>query len=233
MVVYLPITINRLEDDIMKKIMMTALAMTSLLAFADDLSEKISRYESSQGVKKTLNHLHNNVLASSEGMCATYVRKGYQASGLFSGSPGINYAKDYKPFFQNEGWTDLFSNVKSDLNNTPSGCAVVYDGINPKNDRNGYIGHIEVRTKGRKASGYISDYFSQNPRTGLECVKKGKVVKKLKTFTARDSSPFHKAGKTVSVYINVTTCAQYSKKGAIVSDEFLNRKVIGVFCKLD
>lgn len=200
------------------------------------IHQQVKNYETSEAVKITLNYLHKNVLPASKGACAAYVRKGYTASGLFSGPTGIEYAKDYHPFLLREGWTDLFapnaSSLRADLNMTPSGCAVVYSAIDPQNDRNGYIGHIEVRTK-RKTPGYISDYFSVNPRTGLECEKKGTVSKKLRTFVARSSSPFHKAGKKVQIYINVTNCHKYSNKGASISDEFLNRKVTGVFCKLE
>jgi hypothetical protein len=211
--------------------------IVSYVAYGQDtnLSEKIKRYEASKSVKDTLTHMHKKVLSASKGMCASFVRQGYMASGMIKRSPGINYAKDYHPYFNEENWTDIFntSNVKLDLNATPAGCAIVYDAIDPQNDRNGYIGHIEVRTKGFKESGYISDYFSRNPRTGLECEKKGKVVSKTRVFIARDSSPFHRGGAKITKSIKVTTCLKYSSKGAIVGDEFINRKVIGVSCKFD
>ena len=222
----------------MKTILGTILTFTTLAAYAQsegDLTEKIKSYEASQPVKKTLIYMHQNVLDASAGLCAGYVRKGYMSSHMITHYPGIDYAKDYLPFFNKEGWTNLFSNpmIQSDLNNTPSGCAVIYSAINPENDRNGYIGHIEVRTKGVKENGFISDYFSHNPRTGLECEKKGKVITKTRVFIARDSSPYQRGGSKVVKNINVTSCDQFSSKAALVSDEFLNRKVIGVSCKFD
>jgi hypothetical protein len=218
----------------MKTMIATLLTFTALTAYGQDLTEKVKAYEASQPVKKTLTFMHNNVLDASEGKCASYVRQGYMAGGMMQ-YPGIDYAKDYLPFLTRSGWTNLVTSakVKSDLHLAPKGCAIIYEAINPQNDRNGYIGHIEVRTKGIGNDGYISDYFSQNPRSGLECIKKGKVIVKTITFTARDSSPFHRAGSKVIKKINVTTCNQYSNKGALVSDEAKNRKVVGVSCKLN
>lgn len=221
----------------MKTIIGTLLVLASLTALADSDSEiaaKAKIYEVSKPVKKTLTYMHNNVLASSTGQCAAFVRKGFMNSGMMS-YPGIDYAKDYLPFLTREGWTNIFSSqkVKSDLNTTPAGCAIIYDAINPQNDRNGYIGHIEVRTKGVRSTGYISDYFSSEPRTGLACDKKGKVITRTRTFIARDSSPYHKGGSKVVKNIQVTTCDKYSTRAAIIADEYTNRKVIGVSCKFE
>ncbi len=223
----------------MNKIILAGLSVL-LMTFtttilAGDLQERIKEFESSAKVQTTLRHMHSHVLKSSKGLCATFVRQGYQASGLFEGHPGISNAKDYKPFFEKEEWTNLLGqkhfSVSSDLYNSPAGCAVVYDAINPRNDRNGYIGHIETRTKRGKANGFISDYYSNYPRSGLECVKSGKVIKRLRTFKARESSPYHKDNQNVRIHINVTSCDEYSARGATMSDEFINRKVIGVFCR--
>ena len=221
----------------MKTLICTLLTFTTIAAFGQsdgDLTERIKRYEGSGPVRKTLIYMDQNVLEASQGLCARYVRLGFMSSHMIS-FPGIDYAKDYLPFFNREGWTNLFNSsaIMSDLNNTPAGCAITYGAINPQNDRNGYIGHIEVRTKGLKKSGFISDYFSSNPRTGLECVQKGRVVTKTRVFIVRNSSPYERAGSKVVKNIQVTTCDKYSSRGALVSDEFLNRKVIGISCKLD
>jgi hypothetical protein len=221
----------------MKTIIGTLLTLATLSAYGQSdftLYDKIKQYEASPQVKKTLSHMHKIVLPASQGKCASFVRQGYMASGMM-GYPGIGYAKDYLPFLNQEGWTNLVThpNVREDLNQTPSGCAIIYAAINPENDKNGYIGHIEVRTKGIKANGYISDYYSRNPRTGLECIQKGKVTTKTRVFIARNSSPFHRGGAKVVKNIKVTSCNKFSTRGALVSDEFLNRKVIGVSCKFN
>ncbi len=204
-------------------------------AYAGNLEEMISSYEEDPRVQKTLSHLHKRVLSQSKGLCATYVREGYMASGLIQSHPGISYAKNYKPYFDSEGWTNLLldESFKNDLFQSPAGCAVIYDAIDPKNDRNGHIGHIEVRTKHKKGNGFISDYFSSKPRSGLECIKPGKKVKKLRTFTSRKGSPHFTANKLITRYIEVTLCEEYSSRGAVVSDEFINRAATGVFCKLE
>jgi hypothetical protein len=204
-------------------------------AYAGQLAERGAQYEQDPKVQKTLNFLHNKVLSTSQGLCATYVREGFMASGLIDSHPGISYAKNYHPYFISEGWSNVLLevSVKKDLFKSPAGCAVVYDAIDPKNDRNGHIGHIEVRTKHKKGNGFISDYFSKNPRSGLECIRPGKKVKKLRTFTARSGSPYFTANKAILRYIEVTLCDEYSSRGAIESDEFTNRKATGVFCKME
>lgn len=208
------------------------------------INTDITTYEKSGPVVETVRTLRKNVLNSSKGLCAKYVRLGFMASGLIPTHPGISYAKNYTPYFNKERWTNLFSSktsndwsrkIHKDLFNAPSGCAVVYDAIDARNDRNGHIGHIETRVKNTSNTsrwGFISDYFEGNSRAGLKCVKKGKTVKRLKVFTARGSSPYYKGGKRIKTYINVTTCAKYSSAASTVSDEWKNRKVIGVHCKL-
>jgi len=208
------------------------------------INNDILTYEKSRPVATTVRTLRKNVLGRSKGLCAKYVRLGFMASGLIPSHPGISYAKDYTPYFNKEGWTNLFSSetsgnwskkIDKDLFNTPSGCAVVYDAIDARNDRNGHIGHIETRVKNTSNTsrwGFISDYFEGNSRAGLKCIKKGKTVKRLKVFTARGSSPYYKGNQRVKKYINVTTCAKYSKAASTMSDEWKNRKVKGVHCKL-
>jgi len=224
---------KRIITQLLKLLLSNSLLLPQ--AYAGTIQEKGALYEQDPKVQKTLNHLHNKVLSKSQGLCATYVREGYMASGLIHSHPGISYAKNYHPYFLAEGWSNVLTNnsIKNDLFLSPAGCAVVYDAIDPKNDRNGHIGHIEVRTKHKKGNGFISDYFSKNPRSGLVCVKPGKKVRKLRTFTARSGSPYFTANKAILRYIEVTLCDEYSSRGAVESDEFINRKATGVFCKLE
>lgn len=226
-----------MKKRIIHQLLRLFLSNTLLLpqAYAGKILERGAAYEQDSKVQKTLNHLHNKVLSTSQGLCATYVREAYMVSGLIHSHPGISYAKNYYPYFQAEGWRNVLtdSNVKNDLFQSPAGCAVVYDAIDPKNDRNGHIGHIEVRTKHKKGNGFISDYFSKNPRSGLECLKPGKKVRKLRTFTARSGSPYFTANKAILRYIEVSLCEEYSSRGAIESDEYINRKATGVFCKFE
>ena len=107
--------------------------------------------------------------------------------------------------------------VRTNLDKIPQGCAVVYDALNPRKDRNGYIGHIETRTRYGKRNGYISDYYSSKPRTGKVCLKEGIKVRRVRTFTARKSSPYHRAGR-VSEVIHVTECLKFGKAGATIGD---------------
>jgi hypothetical protein len=215
------------------------LTITSLYSISANanLDKKIATYEKSSKVTKTIKKLRRNVLGKSKGLCAKYVRLGFMASGLIPSHPGINYAKNYKPYFNKNGWTDLASAKKSkkwssairkDLFKSPNGCAVVYEAINPANDRNGHIGHIETRVKdgSSKRWGFISDYYSSNPRTRLNCIRKGKKKNRVKVFTSRSTK------KRVKRKIAVTECKKHSKSGAFVSDEWVNRRVISVHCKL-
>jgi hypothetical protein len=223
----------------MKKTLIAAFfSFAGFSAAAASLDSLISSYEKSSKVRQTTRELRNNKLARSKGLCAKYVRLGYMASGLIPSHPGISYAKNYKGYFDQNNWTDLFngsswmSKVRSDLFKTPNGCAVVYDALNPVNDRNGHIGHIETRLKegGSGSWGFISDYYSANPRTGLECTKKGAKKRRRIEFNSRKESAYK--GKRAKIYIEYTPCLANSNKGAIISDELKNRKVIGVHCKL-
>lgn len=206
--------------------------------------QSIHEYERHPMVEETLKKMKSSAFKSSKGMCAKHVRQGYMESGLITSHPGINYAKNYHEYFTKESWTNLFSRetnknwnskLKVDLLDTPSGCAMVYDSINPRNDRNGEIGHIEIRIKPTTTSkndGVISDYFSTAPRTGYNCIQEGKVSKRLRVFKARKSSTLYKSGALVKKYVNVTECEKYSKTASHISDEWTNRKLKGVFCKL-
>lgn len=222
----------------MKALLMFALLSGSAYA---SLDSKIASYEKRSDVLKSVARMKQIVLPRSKGLCAKYVRLGYMYSGLIPSHPGINYAKDYLPYFDRQGWTNLFDQKKNltyrkklqdNLFNAPSGCAAVYKAIDPRNDRNGHIGHIEMRIKGNKW-GFISDYYSPDPRTGKKCLKEGKVVTRLRTFTARSGSPYYKSKQRVKKYIKVTTCSKYStKEASAVGDEFNNREIIGIHCKL-
>lgn len=204
------------------------------------LQSKIENYENREDVLSSVARIKKIVLPRSKGLCAKHVRLGYMYSGMIPSHPGINYAKNYQPYFERQGWTNLYSQktnssykreLDQNLFKTPSGCAVVYSAIDARNDRNGHIGHIEMRIKGSKW-GFISDYYSPDPRTGKKCLRPGAVVTRLKTFTARRGSPYYKKGQRVKRYIKVTTCDKYSTKAAAaVGNEFNNRKVIGVNCK--
>lgn len=215
-------------------------ALFSGSAFAS-LDSKLASYEKRSDVLKSVERIKRIVLPASKGLCAKHVRLGYMYSGLIPSHPGINYAKNYVPYFDRNGWTNLYSQKKnptwnkklnSNMFNTPSGCAAVYGAIDERNDRNGHIGHIEMRIKGSKW-GFISDYYSPDPRTGKKCLQKGKVVTRLRTFTARSGSPYYKSGQRVKKYIKVTTCNRFStKEASAIGDEFNNRKIIGVHCKL-
>ena len=205
-------------------------------ARATRLSEMTALANRNERVQETLSYLHRHVLATSQGICATHVRKAYMASGLIHSHPGIEYAKNYHPYFLANGWKNVLAEeqaLKVDLFQSPPGCAVVYDAIDSKNDRNGHIGHIEVKTNHLNRNGFISDYFSKVPRSGLVCISQGKKVKRLRTFTARKGSPHYSGNQVVKVYIEVTLCNEYSDRGSFVSDEFTNRKASGVFCKLE
>lgn len=220
------------------KMLVILLVLTS--AAHAGLQEKIESYEARSDVQSSVSYIKKIVLPSSKGLCAKHVRLGYMHSGLIPSHPGINYAKDYLPYFDRQGWSNLYSSksnasykkvLDENLFKAPSGCAVVYSAIDPRNDRNGHIGHIEMRIKGSKW-GFISDYYSPDPRTGKKCVKPGKVITRLKTFTARSGSPYYKKGQRVERYIKVTTCDKYSTNAASTTgNEFNNRKVIGVNCK--
>ncbi len=215
--------------------MLVILLFLSATAHAG-LQSKIESYESRSDVLSSIARIKKIVLPRSKGLCAKHVRLGYMYSGMIPSHPGINYAKNYQPYFERQGWSNLYSatykkQLDANLFKTPSGCAVVYSAIDARNDRNGHIGHIEMRIKGSKW-GFISDYYSPDPRTGRKCLKPGKVITRLKTFTARSGSPYYKKGQRVKRYIKVTTCDKYSTNAAsAIGNEFNNRKVIGVNCK--
>ena len=220
--------------------MLIILLFLASAADAAGLQSKINQYEKRKDVLQSIARIKKIVFPRSKGLCAKHVRLGYMYSGMIPSHPGINYAKNYKPYFDRQGWTNLYDKKENaswrkklddNMFNTPSGCAAVYSAIDGRNDRNGHIGHIEMRIKGSKW-GFISDYYSPDPRTGKKCLKKGRVITRLRTFTARRGSPYYKKGQRVKRYIKVTTCDKYSTKAAAsIGDEFNNRKIIGVHCK--
>lgn len=102
----------------------------------------------------------NKSPSTSLGRCAMYVAISLQKAGC---TPEFR-APDAKAKYigrslKSYGFTNLMKNGQlpsgiDDLFDVPAGAVLVYEG--------GDAGHVEIRTK----NGFVSDYYSSNPRTG-------------------------------------------------------------------
>lgn len=98
--------------------------------------------------------------SKSLGRCAMYVALSLQEAGCTPEfrAPSAK-AKYIGTSLRNYGFTNLMQNGQlprgvDNLFKVPPGAVLVYDG--------GEAGHVEIKTK----NGFVSDYYSSNPRTG-------------------------------------------------------------------
>lgn len=100
------------------------------------------------------------------GRCSMYTLITMRASGCFDRTVRGD-AKDQGPTFLEQGFTNLLkqpnaASTYKTLYDFPPGTVLIYGG--------GDAGHIEMRTK----FGFVSDYFSNTPRTGSSGSKSGR-----------------------------------------------------------
>ncbi len=104
--------------------------------------------------------------SKSLGRCSMYTLIAMRSSGCFDRTVRGD-AKTMGPTFLDQGFTNLLNqpnaaNTYKTLYDFPPGTVLIYGG--------GDAGHIEMRTK----FGFVSDYFSNTPRTGSNGSKSGR-----------------------------------------------------------
>jgi hypothetical protein len=131
--------------------------------------QKLTAYSNGQPVKGMIRYADANRESGATGMCLRYVKKAMLNGGrFFSSYPGEVAARKFGPYMENVNFENILekseyrAKIMSSMRNIPIGCVAVYSFININADKNAKYGHIEIRTP----SGFESDYFSSNPRTG-------------------------------------------------------------------
>lgn len=125
-----------------------------------------SQYTSAAGanttdrMKKAIDYLMRNKYPESKGDCALFVRRGLASAGLVPNLP-LGHANAYVGALSKYCFSNAIKQYPTP-ESAPPGAVLVYKGINTRGDKNARYGHVEVKT----AAGYVSDYYSANPRTG-------------------------------------------------------------------
>lgn len=148
------------------------------------MDELVKAYESSSEVKKLIKTLNkgyqvrfhgretwvkNGRISSSIRACFKGVKIALQKSGItngdyLKGSSGKDAGKSLKEYgFINLMKTDYKDKIKSPYD-CPKGAVIVYSG--------GHNGHTEICT----GSGFMSDYYSKEPRSGSRLSGNGRTV---------------------------------------------------------
>ena len=100
----------------------------------------------------------------STGYCYRYVKHALDHSGLASGYLTGVSAMHAGRRLKAEGFSNLLDTPEwkakvKDPSLAPKGAILVYSG--------GPNGHIEIKTGNGREGGYVSDYYSDEPRTGF------------------------------------------------------------------
>lgn len=117
-----------------------------------------------------ISYLMKNRLSKARGKCAVHVRKGLAHAGLIPNIP-MGHAKEYVANLKKHCFQNMIGRYPTP-ESAPAGAVLVYKGVNPRADKNAKYGHVEVRTP----LGYVSDYFSDNPRTGKGAVGRNRQL---------------------------------------------------------
>ncbi len=130
--------------------------------------DAMARYSAHPQTKAMISYGIRNATRS-KGLCLRGVKKSMTYGGkYFSEYPGVAWAVKFSPELRRIKFTDIYAQssyrqqIKTSMTKVPVGCVVIYQAIDINADKNAKYGHIEIRTK----DGFVSDYFSNNPRTG-------------------------------------------------------------------
>lgn len=129
---------------------------------------KDSAYDANMST--AISYLMKNRLSKARGKCAIYVRRGLAHAGLTPNIP-MGHAKEYVANLKKYCFQNMIGKYPTP-ESAPAGAVLVYKGINTRADKNAKYGHVEVRTP----IGYVSDYFSDNPRTGKGSVGRNRQL---------------------------------------------------------
>ena len=91
------------------------------------------------------------------GTCLFNVKVALSVSGLVDGYPSVNYAKNFGPVLEQNGWTNIVNNGSiNSPNDAPVNSVLIYQQTNANwQDLPSAAGHIELRTP----DGFYSDAY--------------------------------------------------------------------------
>ena len=172
-----PAAVDNTSD--LRAVANTALALKKPTAAAVDsaLENQIKNFSESEEVKTAIAYGLSNKRGRSTGKCYRAVKmalaaspRGTKRSGLIPGHFSDVAAVQGKESLKDFGFINLLekkpfdSTLKNNPSAAPKGSVLVYSsGLRCKNTTIKDCGHIEIKTKGPGESGYVSDYYSDDP----------------------------------------------------------------------